>query len=469
MDWSSQMERHNVQPIELKIGYIGGGSRDWARKLMIDLALCPDLTGQVALYDIDLESARLNAELGTWLQSQPGVVSRWHYAPVLTLDEALQGADFVLMSIQPGSLECMGSEIAIAERYGMYFPVGDTIGAPGLVRGLRAATIYRQFTHAIAAICPTAWVINYTNPMAICTRVLTRIEPKLKVFGCCHEVFATQQMLAALVGKYLDVSPQPARDEIRINVSGVNHFTLIDRAHYENLDLLDLVRQHISTPGVIRSYTREQVESWHNWFHSAEQVKFELFQHWGVLPAAGDRHLVEFLPGFIRSPEELFRWGVIRTPISYRIERWQTAPQETRDLMAGRTPLTLDASGEEGVAQIKALLGLGDLVTNVNVENVGQVSNLPMRAVVETNARFSRDEVRPVAAGALPSALQSLVARHVSNQEMIVEAALTQDKELAFQAVFNDPANRLPVDECWKMFNEMLVTSRELLPGWNID
>ena len=118
-----------MNPIDLKIAYIGGGSRGWARKLMIDLALCPDLTGQVALYDIDMESARLNEQLGNWLQGQPGVVSRWRYATVDSLDDALRGADFVVVSIQPGTLEIMGQEIAIAERYGMFFPVGDTAGA----------------------------------------------------------------------------------------------------------------------------------------------------------------------------------------------------------------------------------------------------------------------------------------------------------------------------------------------------
>ena len=84
----------------LKIAYIGGGSRDWARKLMIDLALCPDLTGEVALYDIDLEAARLNEQLGNWIQSQSGVVSQWHYSAVPTLKETLHEADFVIISIQ---------------------------------------------------------------------------------------------------------------------------------------------------------------------------------------------------------------------------------------------------------------------------------------------------------------------------------------------------------------------------------
>ena len=217
LDAPSVAATHVAAPqMALKIAYIGGGSRQWARKLMFDLALCPDLTGQVALYDIDISSARLNETLGNWLQTaymppQPGVRSSWRYTAVERLEDALQGADFVVLSIQPGTLECMAEEIAIAERHGIFFPVGDTTGAPGLVRGLRAATAYAGFAHAIAAICPQAWVINYTNPMSICTRTLTRVAPRLKVFGCCHEVFGTQQMLAGLVGRYLAVSAPPAR------------------------------------------------------------------------------------------------------------------------------------------------------------------------------------------------------------------------------------------------------------------
>ncbi len=448
-----------THPIELKIAYIGGGSRQWARKLMMDLALCSDLTGQVALYDIDIESARLNERLGNWLQDQPGVLSRWNYSVVPTLDEALRRADFVVLSIQPGSLECMAEEIAIAERHGMYFPVGDTTGAPGLMRGLRAAIIYADFAHHLAAICPNAWIINYTNPMAICTRTLTRVEPKLRVFGCCHEVFNTQKMLAGLVKQYLGSTPP--RNEIRVNVIGINHFTWFDRATYQDTDLLALVRRHIAETDALRRYTRAEVEGWGDYFKSGNRVKFTLFQRYGLLAAAGDRHLVEFLPGFTRSPETLFEWGVIRTPVSFRIDRWRVAPQKTRDLMEGRVPLMLDVSGEEGVAQMRAILGLRDLVTNVNLENSGQIANLPLGAVVETNALFSRDQVRPLVAGALPVGLQSLIARHVSNQEMIVQAALARDKDLAFRAVFNDPTNPLPIDEAWDMFEDILSVSRD--------
>ena len=453
-------------PTPLKIAYIGGGSRDWARKLMIDLALCPDLTGEVALYDIDMDSARLNEQLGNWMQAsgQPGVVSRWNYAAVSTLGDALKDADFVIISIQPGSLEVMQAEIALAEEYGLFFPVGDTTGAVGLIRGLRSATTYKGFAQALATYCPNAWIINYTNPMSICTRTLTRVAPELKVFGCCHEVFSTQRMLARVASQYLNIETPP-RNEIQVNVLGINHFTWIDKASYQGHNLLELLKRHLEQPGTLRTYTQAEVEGFNDWFHSTDQVKFNLFKHFGILAAAGDRHLVEFLPGFIHSPETLFKWGIIRTPVSYRIERWTSAPQKTRDLINGVTPLVLESSGEEGVGMIKALLGLGDLITNINMENKGQISNMPIHNVVETNAYFSRNSVCPLTAGALPAGIAPLINQHSANQELIIEAALTENTDLAFQAFFNDPSNHLPIDTAWELFNKMLQVNREILPS----
>jgi alpha-galactosidase len=450
--------------ITLRVAYIGGGSREWARKLMFDLALCPDLTGEVALYDIEMDAARLNEQLGNWLQAQPGVLSLWRYVAVPSLEAALRGADFAIISIQPGPLEMMAEEIALAEAYGLFFPVGDTTGAPALVRGLRSVAIYRTFAEAIASHCPQAWVINYTNPMSICTRALTRVAPGLKVFGCCHEVFATQHMLARLASQYLEIE-MPSRSEIEVNVLGINHFAWIDRATYQGHDLLNLLKHHLQEPGTLRTYNQEEVENWNDWFYSADQVKFALFQRFGILAAAGDRHLVEFLPGFIRSPETLFKWGIIRTPVSWRIQRWKSAPQRTRDLMTGQAPLHLEPSGEAGVRIIQALVGQGDLLTNVNVENDGQVSNLPAHAVVETNAHFSANRLRPVKAGSLPAGLAPLVNLHCANQELIIEAALDGDRDLAFQAFQSDPTNSLPIDLAWELFNRMLQVSREYLPS----
>ena len=439
----------------IKIAYIGGGSRGWAHTMMNDLAQSPDLAGEVRLYDIDLEAARLNESFGNWIQGNAGVQSSWHYQAVESLEEALKSADFVFLSIQPGPLEMMANEIAVAEKYGLFFPVGDTTGAPGLMRGLRSTRIYAGFARAIAKHCPQAWVINYTNPMSICTRTLTKVVPGLKVFGCCHEVFGTQSTLASLARQALDLPDTPTRDEIRVNVMGINHFTWIERASYQGHDLLEIVRDHIRQPGVMRPYTQEEVESARNWFHDADQIKFELFKSYGILGAAGDRHLSEFVPGFTHSPGELFRWGVIRTPVSWRMERWEWIPEMVRNYLSDQLEWGFRDSGEEMARQVRALLGLGDFVTNVNVFNQGQIANLPADVVVETNALFSRDRVQPLAAGSLPPGVHALISRHVANQEMIIEAALTQNKDLAFQAVFNDPTTNLPIDQAWQMFEEM--------------
>ena len=451
-DKGKMEKKMNNTGIQLKIAYIGGGSRNWARTLMRDLASCPELGGEIRLYDIDFQSARLNEELGNWLQSQPGVLSSWRYQAVEKIEPALEGADFVFISIQPGSLELMAQEIGTVERYGLFFPVGDTTGAPGLTRGLRSVPIFAGFARAIAEHCPQAWVINYSNPMTICTRTLTKVAPGLKVFGCCHEVFGTQHLLGELARDDLGLAEIPARDEIRVNVLGINHFTWIDRAAYQEVDLLELLRKHIQRPGVLRPYTRAEVEAQKNWFFDARQIKFTLFQRYGILAAAGDRHLSEFVPGFTRSPEELFRWGIIRTPVAWRIETWRQGARAAREYLSGERRFELGTSGEEAIRQIKALLGLGDFITNVNCENSGQAPDLPGHVVVETNARFSRDRIDPLPAGRLPPGVHAMVTRHVANQEMIVEAALSGDNDLAFQAVFNDPTTALPIDAAWELF-----------------
>lgn len=446
------------------IAYIGGGSRGWAKKLILDLALEPRLKGEVRLYDIDRPAAEINQTFGNWLQDQPGVVSRWNYVVTETLEEALTQADFVVISIQPGPLEIMAEEITASEQYGLYYPVGDTSGAPGLARGLRSVSIFSGFAKAISAVCPDAWVINYTNPMSVCTRTLMRTVPGLKVFGCCHEVFSTQKIFAHLLSEELLIQPAPLREEIKLNVFGINHFTWVNQAKFQDIDLLQLLKDYLSQPNRLRFYTQEEVEGWNDWFHSADRVKFELFNQFGSLAAAGDRHLVEFLPGFIHSPQTLFQWGVIRTPVSWRIQRWNSAHQELIEILHGKKLLDLQPSGEEGVSLIKALAGIGDVITNVNLPNQGQISNLPLEAVVETNALFSFGSVTPLSAGAVPDGLKGILYQHMNNQELIISSILDSAPELAFQAFCNDPSITLCIDQTRELFHHLVHINRDYLP-----
>ncbi len=455
-----------MEKAQVKIGYIGGGSRGWAHRLMEDLALCPDMEGEVRLYDIDRSMAMLNARWGKRVGESPDAVSQWDYKVPRTLKGALTGADFVIVSIQPGPIELMEHDLGIPARYGIIHPVGDTVGPAGLMRSLRAVPPYAEIARAIAEFCPDAWVISYTNPMSVCTRALYRVFPEIKAFGCCHEVFGTQGWLARLLKEFHGVEAR--RDDIRVNVLGVNHFTWIDRARWQDLDLLELVRHKMKQPGEIREIPPEETAEM-GVFAGRKQVVYDLFRRYGVLPAAGERHLVEFVPFYLKDEQTLNRWGVVLTPYSYRIGRHQGLPEQFRERLGDPSPFELKRSGEEGTRQMAALLGLGELRTNVNLPNRGQHGGLPGGAIVETNAVFSRDSVTPEVAGRLPAGAEALVARTVANQELIVDAALDCDKETAFQAFLNDPLNSLTTDAAWRMFNEMLEATREALPdAWGL-
>ena len=160
----------NTNPNELKICHIGGGSKDWAWVFMKDLCFENEISGVIHLYDIDVEAARANEALGNKLLAANS--SPWTYKTEPSLEKALEGSDFVIISILPGSFEKMAIDVHAPEQYGIYQSVGDSVGPGGLNRALRTVPIYEEFAHAIQKWAPTAWVINYTNPMTVCTRTL---------------------------------------------------------------------------------------------------------------------------------------------------------------------------------------------------------------------------------------------------------------------------------------------------------
>jgi alpha-galactosidase len=201
-------------------------------------------------------------------------------------------------------------------------------------------------------------------------------------------------------------------------------------------------------------------------FKCKYRVTFDLFARFGICASAGDRHLAEFCPGqwYLGSPEAVERWGFALTPVSYRKQDMQSRLERGRRLRDGQEEFKLSNTGEEGVSQIKALLGLGDFLTNMNMPNRGQVGGLPLGAVVETNALFSQDSVRPLLAGRLPDPVHGMVAHHVSNQEAVLAAALNGDPELAFSAFAGDPLVTIGLADARELYGTMLRNTKKYLP-----
>jgi alpha-galactosidase/6-phospho-beta-glucosidase family protein len=454
-----------MQPTEIKIAYLGGGSRYWARDLFTELALSPRLAGRIDLYDVDLAAARRNVAIAEAIFDRPEAQSRFAVRAVPTLPAALREADFVLLSIEPGPIELRFADLEIPARHGVFQPVGDTTGPGGLLRALRAVPVFADFAAQIAEHCPRAWVINFTNPLTLCTAALAATAPQLRVFGCCHEVFHTQARLAELVARQFG-APPPDRREIDVDLGGLNHFTWITAARWKGQELLSLLRDELVAPGYFRSRTRAACgrKQEGRWFESDGLVSCDLFRRFGALGAAGDRHLAEFVPWYAGSEAELHRWGVVATPYAWRRHRARERDRSPQ-VFAGRP---LRAGDEECVRMIAALVGHEPIDTNVNLPNAGQMPGLPAGHVVETNARFRHGAVTPIVAPELPAGVQALVRRAADVQALTLRAALTRDIDLAFQALLADPLVRLPTDRAWKMFSEMLAYVRGALAGWRL-
>ncbi|MGB4141136.1 MAG: alpha-glucosidase/alpha-galactosidase, partial [Limnochordia bacterium] len=206
---------------DINLAYIGGGSRGWAWTLMGDLAREEALSGTVKLYDIDIPAAKNNEIIGNRLYDRDDVKGKWNYKAVESLQEALTGVDFVVISILPATLKEMYSDVHTPEKYGILQPTGDTTGPGGIVRALRAIPMYIEIAEAIKKYAPDAWVISYTNPMTVLMRTLYEVFPGIKAFGCCHEVFGTQRLIGAAITEFLGVE-RPKRTDILTNVLGIN-------------------------------------------------------------------------------------------------------------------------------------------------------------------------------------------------------------------------------------------------------
>jgi len=459
----------------ITITYIGGGSKGWAHKYFVDLLTQSKLEGELRLYDIDLPAARRNKNYFDQLvKNSPGKVkSSWTCSVINDIDQALTGADFVIISILPYHLKNMRVDVHYPEKYGIWQPVGDSCGAGGYSRALRTIPAYIFFAHKIRDNCPDAWVINYTNPMAMCMDTLYHAFPEIKAFGCCHEVFGTQNLLCRVAGMYLSLSDEGkqafmasdlqavkaqlksqgrdfnkikgfgrfGRTEIFTRVQGVNHFTWIDQATYEDLDLLAIYAAYVKM-------ARENYKArcgpltlpLQKRFRNAHNVKFTLFEQYAAAAAAGDRHLAEFVPELFLRSKRVMQHGFELTPVWGR--RLHNGVRRCKIALAG-TPLVRpkikSGSGEEGVRQMTALCGLGDIVTNVNLPNTGQLPNIVQGTAVETNAAFSLDSVVAQPAGEMSPETAVLVNIHAQNQKDFVVAYFAQDAAMLEEIFCRDP------------------------------
>jgi alpha-galactosidase/6-phospho-beta-glucosidase family protein len=434
-----------------RICIVGGGSYNWSPIVLRDIAAMQDLSGTIVLHDIAPAALEDIQQLGHKIMAAAGA----DFAVEATTDlaDALRGAEFVIVTITTGGLEAMRRDLDIPRKYGIYQSVGDTVGPGGLARALRNIPAMLEIARTMERVCPDAWLLNLTNPMTTLTRVISKTTG-LKVIGLCHELFGVRGTLREMFGA--------TNEDMQMCVAGVNHLIWLLDLKIRGQDGFQMIREYLKSGRQIPVRTSGAAGPFPS-FRDHWQVKLALFDVYGYLPAAGDRHVAEFFPYFLTEQTHAGAdYGVGLTLIEHRQEVGRMAHAGVRAAIESAEP-PLKRSEEEVVDIIAAIANGRALHTIVNLPNRGQIDNLPREAVVETMGMVGPNGAYGVSVGALPPGVLSAVHPHVINQELIVDAALTGDRKLALQALLNDLLVR-DFRTAPRMLDELLKAHAAYLP-----
>jgi alpha-galactosidase len=440
----------------MRIVFIGAGSVVFTRNLTRDILTFPELgESEIVLMDVDADrlsrAERLVSRMAKTAKSPARVVA--------TADrrQALEGADYVVVTIQVGGTAQWELDISVPERYGVGQCVGDTLGPGGVFRGLRHLAVFDGLIEDMAELCPRALVLQYSNPMAILT--WRTALSGLRVVGLCHSVQGTARLLAEYCGAPFD--------ELSYWVAGINHQAWFLTLEHQGADLYPRLRARLDDPETL----------------ALEPVRFELMRRFGYFVTESSGHASEYLPYFRKRPDLLaslvetfesagsdysawFGYGHTGGDVAARRLEEPAYEQEDARQIAGTEPIELRRSDEYGALIINAEQTGTLLRINGNVPNDNLITNLPAGACVEVPCLVDRGGVHPCVVGALPPQLAALNRSNIAVQELVVKGHLEGDKEAIYQAVALDPltAAVCSLDEIWQMTDDMFAANERWFP-----
>ena len=420
---------------------IGAGSVEFTRELLGDILSFPELASiRVVLHDIDaqrLQTAEAIARATALAAgAQPEVVA--------TLDRrrALDGADYVINVIQVGMHEATLRDFEIPARYGLNQTIGDTIGVGGIFRGLRTFPVLADIARDMEQVCPDAWLLNYTNPMAMNVTFLHHVAPRLKVLGLCHSVYWTMVGLCELVSV--------PYDEVTYWSAGVNHQAWVLRWERGGQDLYPLLDQRIHDDPELR-----------------RRVRVDMYRRLGYYPTETSEHSSEYVPWYLPHPSEVERLRINIGEYVAISERNLAEYDRVRAELATADSLPVDTTSTEYAPQVIHSLETGtSRVISANVVNAGLITNLPDGVAVEVPTLLDALGAHPMMVGDLPPQCAALNRSFLGPVDLAVRAAVDGDPRLVRAAAMVDPntAATLTAPQIWQLCDELTLAHADLLP-----
>ncbi len=439
----------------VKISFIGAGSTVFAKNIIGDILLEDGLHDvEIALYDIDAgrldDSLRLVRTLNTGINA--GRASVYGYVGPENRRDALRGADFVINAIQVGGYD-PGTvrDFEIPKKYGLRQTIGDTLGIGGIFRGLRTVPPMWEIGADIAAVCPNAWFLNYTNPMAICTGAMLR-ETAVKTVGLCHSV----QRCAEELLEAVDLEAEDPRWE----VAGINHMAWLLSLRDGEQDIYPEARRRAREIVAAAQHCEET--------KTDDLVRLSVLNTFGYYTTESSEHNAEYTPWWIKTgyPELIDRY---RIPLD-------EYPRRCREQVAEWDNMRTALLASPAIAHERTIEYAADIIRGIvfgeptrvhgNILNAGHIANLPTGSVVEVPCLVDDNGVHGVAVGALPEQCAALNRTNINVQMLVMEAARTQERTNVYQAAALDPltAAELSLDDIVALCDELFEAHRDFLP-----
>ncbi|MCX4168132.1 alpha-glucosidase/alpha-galactosidase [Enterococcus casseliflavus] len=434
-----------------KITFIGAGSTIFAKNVLGDAMLTPSLAdSHIALYDIDEKRLRESEAMLKTINKNANQ-NRAEIQVYHDRKEALRDADFVVNAIQVGGYKpSTVIDFEIPKKYGLRQTIGDTMGIGGIFRTLRTLPVMLEFAREMEEVCPNAWLLNYTNPMAMLTMGVLKAT-SIKTVGLCHSV----QVCVPELFEHLGIKEQYDLADFQWKIAGINHMAFLLEITKDGEDFYPTIRQ-----------LAEEKENPHR-----DSVRFELMKRFGYYITESSEHNAEYHPYFIKSkyPELIDELGIpldeYLTRCENQIRDWETMREDIVD----NGDLTHKRSREYASYIMDAIKTGNPTVIAGNVLNKGLVTNLPEDVCVEVPCLVDKNGIQPTYVGALPTQLAALNRTNINVQELTVEAALTLEKDKIYQAAYLDPhlSSELSLADITQLVDDLIEAHGDCLPDYH--
>ncbi len=435
-----------------KITFMGAGSTVFAKNVLGDAMLTPCLEDSViSLYDIDAQRLEESYLMLTAINNNLGNKARIEkYCGVENRKDALRGANYVVNAIQVGLYDpCTITDFEVPKKFGLRQTIADTLGIGGIFRALRTIPVMMDFAHDMEEVCPDAWFLNYTNPMAMLSGAMQRYTG-IKTVGLCHSVQVCASSLMNSVGMpYVE-------DDVRTKIAGINHMAwLLEITDKAGNDLYPEIKRRAA------ALTEKH----------GNMVRLEIMKRFGYYVTESSEHNAEYMPYFIKDkyPNLIGDFCIPLDEYPRRCVNQIAEWEKRRDELTKDPHLTHTRTYEYASYIMEAMETNKPYKIGGNVINNGLITNLPRNACVEVPCLVDASGITPCYIGDLPEQCAALNRTNINVQLMTIEAAMTLKKDAIYQAALLDPhtASELDIDTIIKMCDALIEAHEGWLPQYH--